>query len=218
MNTAHILLVDQDQDQDQDQDLEAGAGLVPVELPWDTAPCCALFGDASLGRSGRHRNRCQGADVLRRQQSAYSAGRRTPSRYQGGCASARCAGRRRPALGRDRYPLPHRWPRHRSGTAPRPGKCLVTDPTPGIDPLTPTANLADDPTPGPLSAPRPYPTQTHGLTTMSEQQLIHVTAPQGRLHQLRYKTARTDRGSGKRSGTADSLIGMSPAPGTEERS
>ncbi|GAO08356.1 hypothetical protein TPA0598_03_08170 [Streptomyces lydicamycinicus] len=110
-------------------------------------------------------------------------------------------------------------PRRHSGTAPRPGKCLVTaDPTPGIDPLTPTANLADDPTPGPLSAPRPYPTQTHGLTTMSEQQLIHVTAPQGRLHQLRYKTARTDRGSGKRSGTADSLIGMSPAPGTEERS
>lgn len=108
--------------------------------------------------------------------------------------------------------------RHRFGTEPLPGKCLViAGPTPGIGPLAPTANLADDP--NARYMPRaPFPTHTHGLTTMSEQQLIHVTAPQGHPHQLWYETVGTDRGSGKRSGVAGSLSGMSPASGTEERS
>ncbi|MFF1844070.1 STAS domain-containing protein [Streptomyces sp. NPDC058217] len=211
MNIAHVLLADLE---------AAGTGLVLVgELHRDTAPCWArLVGDVSpTGRGDIE------IDVGARTFCDVSAlntlpAARTPGPYQGG--SLRLHGAlpavvRFLAVTRTRFLM---MARHRSGTAPRPGKCLViAGPTPGIGPLTRTTNLADDPNARCMHRAS-LQTHTHGLTTMSEQQLIHVTAPQGHPHQLRYETVRTDRGSGERSGVAGSLSGMSPASGTGERS
>ncbi|WP_406502510.1 STAS domain-containing protein [Streptomyces sp. NBC_01602] len=103
MNIAHILLVD----------LEAGTGLVLVgELHRDTAPCCArLVGDVSPTGRGDIEIDVRALTFCDVSGLNPLLAARTSGRYQGRfCASARCVARPRPVLGRDRYPLPHRWP------------------------------------------------------------------------------------------------------------